>query len=107
MKLQWSVLALVLFSGVVLADDLNVRIIAKGGKFDQSRIEVPANQPFSLTVVNEGSSAIEFESKSLRQEKVIGPGKSATLNIKPLKAGSYKFFDEYHEATGKGEIVAR
>lgn len=107
MKVLATVLALALASGAVWAEDLNVRLVAKGGKFDQARIEVPANQAFTLTVSNEGSSAIEFESKTLRQEKVIGPGKSATLNIKPLKAGSYKFFDEYHEATGKGEIVAK
>jgi plastocyanin len=83
------------------------KIVAKDGKLDPAVIEVPAGKRFKLEVTNEGKSAIEFESKELRQEKVIAPGAKATLSINALKAGEYKFFDEFHEATAKGKIVAK
>jgi plastocyanin len=83
------------------------KIVAKEGKLDPTLIEVPAGKRFKLEVANEGNSAIEFESKDLKQEKVIAPGAKATLSINALKAGEYKFFDEFHEATAKGKIVAK
>jgi uncharacterized protein (DUF2141 family) len=50
---------------------------------------------------------MEFESRELKQEKVIAPGKKATLSINALKAGEYKFVDEFHEKTGQGKLVAK
>ena len=50
---------------------------------------------------------MEFESRELKQEKVIPPGKKATLTINALKAGEYKFVDEFHEKNGQGKIVAK
>jgi plastocyanin len=92
----------------VLAQDApSFRLSAKDGKFEPAVIEVPAGKRFKLEVSNDGKSAIEFESKELRQEKVIAPGKKATLTINALKAGEYKFVDEYHESTGQGKIVAK
>jgi uncharacterized cupredoxin-like copper-binding protein len=58
-------------------------------------------------VSNEGKTAMEFESRDLKQEKVIPPGKKATLTINALKAGEYKFVDEFHEKTGQGKVVAK
>lgn len=90
------------------ADELPVyRLTAKDGRFEPVTIEVVAGQKFRVEVVNAGSTAIEFESKPLRKEKVIAAGGTAMIDFQPLKAGSYKFFDEFHESTGQGEIVAR
>ncbi|HVO90341.1 MAG TPA: cupredoxin domain-containing protein [Casimicrobiaceae bacterium] len=92
----------------VLAEDMpSFTLSAKNGRFEPTVIEVPAGKKFKLEVSNEGKSAIEFESKDLRQEKVVPPGKKATLTINALKAGEYKFFDEYHEATAQGKVVAK
>ena len=60
---------------------------------DPRVIEVPAGKRIRLEVSNEGKSAIEFESKDLKQEKVVPPGGKATVTINALKAGEYKFFD--------------
>jgi len=89
------------------AQDATFRLVAKAGKFEPSSIEVPAGKRVFLEVVNEGPGAIEFESKDLKQEKVIPAGKSARITLNPMKAGTYRFFDEYHEATAKGTIVAK
>jgi len=92
---------------VVAQDAAVYKIVAKDGKLEPALIEVPAGKPFKLEVTNEGKSAIEFESKDLKQEKVVAPGAKAVLSINALKAGEYKFVDEFHEATAKGKIVAK
>jgi hypothetical protein len=50
---------------------------------------------------------MEFESRDLKQEKIIPPGGKATLTINAMKAGEYRFFDEFHEKTGQGKFVAK
>ena len=92
----------------VLAEDIPAfKLTAKDGKFEPATIEVPSGKRFKLEVVNAGTGAIEFESKPLKQEKVIAAGASASLTLGPLKTGAYKFFDDYHEATAQGTIVAK
>ena len=49
-------------------------------------IEVAAGQRFRLEVKNESKKAIEFESKDLKQEKVIAPGATAFTRM-PSAAG--------------------
>ena len=90
-----------------LADDPLHKLTARDGAFEPATIEVAAGKRFRLEVSNEGKSAMEFESRELKQEKVIPPGKKATLTINALKAGEYKFVDEFHEKNGQGKIVAK
>src|SRR2546430_17047091 len=82
------------------------KIVAKDGRLEPVVIEVPAGKRFKLEVANEGKSAIEFESKDLKQEKVVAPGAKTTLSINELKAGEYKFCDQFHEARAKGKNCA-
>ena len=89
------------------ADDPLHKLTARDGAFEPATIEVAAGKRFRLEVSNEGKSAMEFESRELKQEKVIPPGKKATLTINALKAGEYKFVDEFHEKNGQGKIVAK
>src|ERR1044071_75340 len=91
---------LLALAGTALAAELPVlTLTAKDGRFEPATIEAAAGQRFKLEVINAGTSAIEFESKPLRKEKVIAPGASATFEIQALKPGTYKFFDEFHEQT--------
>lgn len=77
------------------------------GKLMPSRIEVPANQAIKLEIENTGKSAVEFESIQLRKEKVLSPGAKSFVVIKKMAPGEYKFFDDFHQATAQGVIVAR
>jgi plastocyanin len=78
----------------------------KDHKFDPAELRIPARQGATLVVENHDATPEEFESKSLRIEKVI-PGKgSATFKLRALDPGRYGFFGEFHEDTAKGEIVA-
>jgi plastocyanin len=91
-----------------LAEDLaTFKLVARDGTFDPTVVEVPAGKRFRLEVSNDGKSAIEFESRDLKQEKVIPPGKKATVTINALKPGEYRFYDEFHEKTGQGKVVAK
>ena len=95
----------VLVAPAAFADDVaSFKLVARRSP---TLIEVPAGKRFRLEVSNEGKTAMEFESRELKQEKVIPPGKKATLTINALKAGEYKFVDEFHEKTGQGKVVAK
>jgi plastocyanin len=83
------------------------KVTARDGRFDPAVLEVPAGAAFKVEIVNENRKAIEFESRELKVEKVIAAGKTATISVKPLKAGEYRFFDEFNEATGQGKVVAK
>ena len=90
------------------ADDLpSFNLLIKGGHFTPETIQAPAGKKFQLIVKNDGPGAEEFESADLNREKVVAPGKTLTINLGPLSAGTYKFVGEYHEDTAKGTIVVK
>jgi plastocyanin len=84
----------------------NVEITIKNHQFTPAEVKVPAGKKFTLLVKNQDATAEEFESHSLKREKVIAGNSQATIKIGPLKAGSYEFVGEFHEATAKGKIIA-
>src|SRR5258706_12691950 len=74
-----------------LAQDAEFAVAIKDHKFSPDRIEIPAGKKVKLVVDNQDSTPEEFESSSMKIEKVI-PGKSkGTIYVGPLKAGEYKF----------------
>jgi len=90
------------------ADDMpTFHLLMKDGRLFPETLEVPANTRFRLQVENEGPGAAEFESLELRKETVLAPGVTRTLVFHPMKPGTYKFFDEFHQATAQGKIVAK
>lgn len=102
------VLAAALFAVPAFAEDGPLfKLVARDGAFSPSVIEIPAGKAVRLEVSNEGKTPMEFESRDLKQEKVIPPGGKATFALRALKAGEYKFFDEFHEKTGQGKLVAK
>jgi heme/copper-type cytochrome/quinol oxidase subunit 2 len=86
------------------ADDFALSLT--GHKFEPAEIKVPANKRVTITLTNNDATPEEFESPSLKVEKVV-PGKSkGTIRIGPLKPGRYPFVGEYHEDTAKGAVIA-
>jgi hypothetical protein len=86
-----------------------VQLEMKDGVLSPQRLEVTAGQAFRLEVRNAGRTPAEFESKALKQERVLAPGVRLVLAIQPLAAGRYAFVDEFRERlpTARGEVVAR
>lgn len=47
----------------------------------------------------------EFESKTLRVEKVVAGNAEITLKLRPLVPGRYCFYGDFNEATADGAII--
>lgn len=93
--------------GAFAQGDPQFNIVIKDHRFTPDRLEVPAGKKVRLLVDNQDATPEEFESHTMKVEKVI-PGKSkATILIGPLKAGEYKFFGEFNEKTAQGVVVAK
>jgi plastocyanin len=104
-----------LFAGLVLAvtatganaqESVSVQLAIKGHRFQPAEVRVPAGKPITLLVKNLDPTPEEFESKTLRVEKVITGNGEATIRLSPLEPGRYKFFGEFNEATAQGVLVA-
>jgi hypothetical protein len=94
-----------LFAAPALAQQASVRLTIKDHKFSPAEPRAPANQAFTIVVKNLDSTAAEFESKSLRVEKIVAPGGEVSMQIRPLNPGRYHFFDDFHQGTTEGELV--
>jgi heme/copper-type cytochrome/quinol oxidase subunit 2 len=99
--------ALLLFSNLVFADDLVIKIELKNRTMNPNVINVPVNTAFTIEVVNTDNTAEEFESNSLKIEKIIPPKRTAKFKVKPLAAGEYEIFGEFHMDTCQGKIVVK
>lgn len=82
-------------------------ITLKDQKFSPQELTIPAGEKVKLTVKNMDAATAEFESHDLRREKLIAPGAEIVVSIGPLKPGKYEYFDEFHEDTSRGMIVAK
>ncbi len=59
--------------------------------FDVTALEVKANQPVSLTYVNEGLIDHAFKIEGLLDEAKVKPGEMHTFTFTPTQAGQFKF----------------
>ena len=91
-------------SAPALAQEFN--LVIRNHKFEPEELRVPAGKRVSIYVANEDVTPEEFESATLKVEKII-PGKSKGLvRIGPLAPGRYEFVGEFHADTAKGVIIA-
>ena len=67
------------------------------GQFQPSELSAPADKPITLRVKNLDGKAMEFESKSLRVEKVVAANSEGVINVRALKPGRYEFYDDFTE----------
>lgn len=87
-----------------VAEDMS--IVIKDHKFEPVELRVPAGKRITLTVDNQDATPEEFESKTLRVEKVIPGGSKGVVRFGPLVAGTYEFYGEFHEASAQGKVIA-
>jgi hypothetical protein len=76
-----------------------VEISVKDHQFQPAQIRGPANKPILLRVKNLDATPMEFESVSLRVEKVVPANSDGVINLRPLQPGQYNFFDDFHQQT--------
>jgi len=82
-------------------------IVIKDHQFDPQQLTIPAGQKVQITVDNQDTTPEEFESFDLDREQIVAGGKQITVFIGPLKAGTYKYWGDFHQDTTKGTIVAQ
>jgi len=89
-----------------IADDHTIALAVTDAGFDPAEIQAPVGSRVRIEVTNKSSAAIEFESFELNRERVIQPGQTVTVYVSGLDAGSYAFFDDFHQER-KGTLVVR
>jgi heme/copper-type cytochrome/quinol oxidase subunit 2 len=88
-------------------DATTLSIALKDHRFIPGELSAPANKPVTIIVSNQDSTPSEFESKTLRVEKVVAGGAKISVQIRALAPGRYRFFDDYHEDTTEGFLVVK
>jgi heme/copper-type cytochrome/quinol oxidase subunit 2 len=74
-----------------------VQVTYSKGQFQPSELRAPADKPVTIRVKNLDAKAMEFESKSLRVEKVVAANSEGVINVRALKPGRYEFYDDFNE----------
>jgi plastocyanin len=87
-------------------DAVAVRTSIKEHRFEPAEVRVPANTPITLVIRNLDPTPEEFESKTLRVEKIVAGKSEITIRLRPLAPGRYRFYGDFNEATAEGAIVA-
>jgi heme/copper-type cytochrome/quinol oxidase subunit 2 len=99
--------AIGLVGPVAAETSANVKLTLKNHRFEPAEPTAPANTPVTIEVTNNDATPSEFESKTLRVEKVVTAGGTITVRVRPLAPGRYRFFDDYHEDTTVGYLVVQ
>jgi len=99
---------LLVFASIVpaAAQEISLSITIKNKQFQPTELRAPASKAIQLTIRNADSVAAEFESRTLRVEKVVPANGSIVVNIKPLVPGRYNFFDDFNQSN-QGVLVAQ
>lgn len=106
MKRIIPLLAALAFATPALADD-GIHVTLQNHKFTPNVIHVKANTPSLIVLTNKDATAEEFDSTSLKVEKVVAGGQTGNVHIRPLEPGKYPFMGEYHSATAQGFVIAQ
>jgi hypothetical protein len=89
-----------------LADDpVQMTIVIKDHKFDPMDIKVPAGKVIELTVDNQDPTPEEFESATLKVEKVIPGSSKGKVRFGPLNPDVHLFIGEFNQATARGTVT--
>jgi plastocyanin len=87
--------------------DAPIAVTLQDHKFSPAEIHVKANTPAIIALTNKDATAEEFDSTSLKVEKVVAGNSSGNVRIRALAPGKYPFMGEYHSATAQGVVIAQ
>jgi hypothetical protein len=83
-----------------------VRVTYSNGQFEPGEVSVPVDKPVVIRVKNMDAKALEFESTSLRVEKIVAAKSEAVVNVRALKPGRYEFYNDFN-ADAHGALVVQ
>jgi len=87
-------------------EPVTISVTIKNHRFQPAELHAPANVPIVLKVKNLDATPMEFESVSLRVEKVVTPNSEGIIRLRPLAPGSYNFIDDFNQEAN-GVLVVR
>jgi hypothetical protein len=102
-----AILALALSAPAIADDSAPIPLTLKDHKFTPAVIHVKADTPTMIDLNNQDSTAEEFDSASLKVEKVVAGNAQGTVRLRPLDPGRYPFMGEYHSDTAQGVVIAQ
>jgi hypothetical protein len=103
--LATALVAAPLVSTTALADG-PIEVHLKNHKFSPSVIKVKANKPSVIILYNDDDVADEFDSSSLKIERVVPGHAKANIRIRALAPGKYPFMGEFFSKTAQGVVIA-
>ena len=84
-------------SSAIAQDATEIQVTYSNGQFQPSELRAPADRPVVFRVKNLDPAAMEFESESLRVEKVVAGKTDGVINVRALKPGRYEFYDDFND----------
>jgi len=99
--------SMLIVAGAQAESATEIQLSYKDKKFDPAEISAPADMPIVIKLKNLDAKAMEFESKTLKIEKVVAAGGDATINVRAQKPGRYEFVDEYNEKVARGALLVK
>jgi hypothetical protein len=84
-------------SSAIAQDATEIQVTYSNGQFQPNELRAPANRPVVVKVRNLDPTAMEFESESLRVEKVVAGKADGVINVRALKPGRYEFHDDFND----------
>ena len=100
------VLGAALVAGAQAQQAVTLSVSVKNHRFEPAQLSAPANTPVVINLKNLDSTQMEFESVSLRVEKVVAGNGQASVKIRPLAPGRYEFYDDFNQQA-EGVLVVR
>lgn len=90
------------------ADDLlSYTITLRNGRISPAALEVPAGKRIKLVLRNEGPGPSEFENLDMHIEKILAPGAQSFVVLASMRAGTYRFIDEFHPDAGGLNLIVK
>lgn len=96
----------VLFVAAPALADGPIPVTLKNHRFTPATIHVKAGVPNVIALTNNDDAAEEFDSTSLKVEKVVAGHSAGNVRLRPLSPGRYPFMGEYHSDTAQGVVIA-
>ncbi len=81
-------------------------VTLKNHKFSPSEIHVKANEPNVIILSNKDATADEFDSSSLKVEKVVAGHETGNVRLRPLSPGAIRSWANINPDTAQGVVIA-
>jgi plastocyanin len=85
--------------------DNELKLVAKGFKFDPTSFDLKSGSSYTLEVTNQDGAEHSFTFSAAKVDQDVEASEDAKVSFTAPAAGSYEFHCKYHPATMKGTIT--